>query len=244
MKNTLTYLCLFLLVYNSFGQPKKTLNTKYDVDVNLEDKNQKISFIVGIGGSYIGNNLYQNPVVNVVNKYVILEEAQNYKTNISLGIAYTGSSLRLRNGIKVPYGLTFATFINPIALNQVSDSEQGFFNMVDFGVGLGWKFSGSMMIMGTVEFFNVRQPKEWFIEEYGKNNKQFLVENAPQISFDSSDDNIFKNQMATTIGFKICYTFDIIKSYIGQNGNSTDKTSTPAIETPEGDTSTTTTTNL
>ena len=209
MKKLLTILGLFLFLVNSNAQ-LKTLKPEYDVKANKEDKNQKISFIVGIGGSYIANNLYQNPSVNLSNKNVILEDAQNIKTNISLGIAYTGSSLRLRDGTtKVPFGLTFATFINPIALNQVSDN-QGFFNMVDFGIGLGWKFAGSMMIMGTVEFFNVRQPKDWFVNEYKQNNKQFLVEDAPQVSFDTSDDNIFKNQMATTIGFKICYTFDII----------------------------------
>ena len=132
MKKLLTILGLFLFFVNTNAQSLETLKTDYDVEANKEDKNQKIYFIVGIGGSYIANNLYQNPSVNLSNKNVILEDAQNIKTNISLGIAYTGSSLRLRDGTtKVPYGLTFATFINPITLNQVSDN-QGFFNMVDF----------------------------------------------------------------------------------------------------------------
>ena len=109
--------------------------------------------------------------------------------------------------ILVRYGLTYITFINPISLNQ------GFFNMTDFGIGLGWKFAGDILIVGTIEFFNVRQPKEWFIEEYKGNNKSFLVDNAAQVSFHTNDNNIFYNKMATTIGFKVFYTLSIIKRY-------------------------------
>lgn len=207
MKKLIT-LSLIISIHLCFSQEKdKKSGNKFD---------QKISFIAGVGASYITNELYQNPAVDLSSKNVILSEAQSIKTNVSLGIAYTPRTLTLVQNdgkkIAVPYGWTFITFINPISFNQVSDN-QGFFNMTDFGIGLGWKFSGEFLIVGTVEFFNVRQPKDWFIEEYKGNDKSFLVDNAPQVSFDSNDNNVFRNKMATTIGFKICYTFDIIKSY-------------------------------
>lgn len=206
MKPLLVFITLFLLHVGYSQNDQKKRNTE----------DQKISFIAGVGASYITNKLYQNPAVDISSKNVILSEAQNIKTNLSLGIAYTPSTLTLVQGdgnkIVVPYGWTFITFINPVSFNQVSES-QSFFSMTDFGVGLGWKFAGEILIVGTVEFFNVRQPKDWFIEEYKSNNKSFVVDDAPQLAFDVNDNNIFRNKMSTTVGFKICYTFDIIKSY-------------------------------
>ncbi|WP_149304448.1 hypothetical protein [Pareuzebyella sediminis] len=202
---------------DSIMEGKEIFNTTKAPRSGINNEDQKISFIAGVGASYITNTLYQNPVVDLSTKNVIISKAQSLKTNISLGIAYTPQTLTLirtenDEEISVPYGWTFISFINPLSFNQASDN-QGFFNMIDFGIGLGWKFAGDFLIVGTLEFFNVRQAKEWFIEEYEGNDKSFSVDDAAQVSFDSDDNNIFRNKMATTIGFKICYTFDIIKSY-------------------------------
>ncbi|KJD33086.1 hypothetical protein PK35_08980 [Tamlana nanhaiensis] len=227
MKKSITLFFLLICVNLIIGQNKSKNeegNTQKQTDLTKQNVidttkvggvikgDQKISFIAGIGGSYILKDLYQNPVVDLATKNVLIEKAQNFKSNFSLGIAYTGKTLKINDSIRVPYGLTFITFVNPISINQSSDN-QDFFNMLDFGFGIGHKFAGSMMIVATIEFFNVRQPRDWFVQEYGSNNKQFLVDESPQVAFDVSDNNIFKNKMATTFGIKACYTFDIIKSY-------------------------------
>lgn len=232
---TLMLVSIIFVLNKSFSQTddlaendnlEESLNTPFKMNIKGEgikanEKDQKISFIAGVGGSYILKDLYQSPAVDLSTKNVILEKAQNFKSNISFGIAYTGKTLKLRDGTRVPYGRTIVAFINPVSFNQVTDN-QSFFDMVDFGFGIGHKFAGSMMILGTIEFFNVRQPRDWFITEYQNNDSQFLIDGAPQVSFDVKDNNIFKNKMAATIGLKLCYTFDIIKSY-KESGDQTDQ---------------------
>ncbi len=182
----------------------------------VDIKNNRISFIVGIGASSISTDLYQNPAINLANNNVIIEESQSVKTNVSLGIVYTPYKTKITyaDGKEeiVPKGISFATFINPIALTSATEN-QSFFNMTDFGVGIGYKFAGNVMIMGTMEWLSVRQPRQWFINEFKGNDKAFLVNESPQLSFDVSDNNIFETKIATTFGFKICYTFDIVKNF-------------------------------
>lgn len=226
MKTKLTILIYgLLLTGTALGQEKakRASNPKIEKQTVTESepeiiksKNNKFSFITGIGASYITDNLYQNPAINATNNNVVIEESQNIKTNLSIGIVYTPKKLIMNKGKEneeiVPYGVSFATFINPIALSKATEN-QSFFNITDFGIGLGWKFAGNVLIMATVEFLGVRQSREWFIEEFKNNDKQFLVNESPQLSFDITDNNIFETKIATTIGFKVCYTFDIVKNF-------------------------------
>ena len=196
------------------NKERKEIEKKID---NLNgSKNSRFLYIVGVGSSYILDNLYQNPVVNQ-NGNVIIEESQSIKTNLTLGIVYTPYFRNILNGNgddydKITHGISFATFINPLTLTKNTDN-QSFFNVTDFGIGIGYKFAGNMMILGTVEWFGVKQPRKWFIEEFKNNNQQYIVNNSAQLSFDTSDNNIFETKIVTTVGFKVCYTFDIVKNY-------------------------------
>jgi hypothetical protein len=193
----------------------ETLNVK-------EETNKRISYVIGVGSSYITNQLYQNPIVDQ-NNNVIIEKAQNLKTNVTFGIIYTPYFRNIYNGNgndydKITHGISFATFVNPIALSKTTNN-QSFFNITDFGIGLGYKFAGNMMIMGTVEWSGVKQPKKWFINEFKNNDKPYLVNDSPQLSFDTNNTNVFETKIATTFGFKVCYTFDIVKNF--QKGSET-----------------------
>lgn len=215
MKKVLLF-ALLTLTNICFSQEKKEEIKKEEVKEKAELKNNRISFIVGIGASVIATDLYQNPAINLANNNVIIEESQNLKTNVSLGIVYTPYKTKIKyvDGREeiVPKGISFATFINPIALTSATEN-QSFFNMTDFGVGIGYKFAEKVMIMATMEWLSVRQPRQWFITEFEGNNKAFLINESPQLSFDLTDNNIFETKIATTFGFKICYTFDIIKNF-------------------------------
>lgn len=201
---------LFLFICTASAQTAKT-----DSEV-IKQENKRLNFFIGMGTSIAFGNLYQNPTVNLANNYVYIEKSQNLKTNLTLGISYTPYYRNIfdENGKpeRITHGISFATFINPIALTKATEN-QSFFNMTDWGIGIGYKFAGSLMLMGTVEWLSARQPKEWFISEYGNNNKAYIVNNAPQIAFDINDDSIFRTKIITTFGFKVLYTFDVIKSY-------------------------------
>ncbi len=193
-------------VGNAYGQPAKK-----DVD----DITERINFIVGVGANYIPTILYQNPAINKTNNSVLIEKGQRIKTSLNFGIVYTPyfrTFYQSDGSTKtVPHGISISTFINPLTLSKATDA-QPFFNALDFGVGIGYKFAADFLIMGTVEWFSVNQPKDWFVNEYQANNKPFLINNAPQQSFDLADSNIFRNKTVTTFGFKFCYAFDIVKN--------------------------------
>ncbi len=208
MKNYYLLFTILLQVVNAFGQSKAK---------QPEEKNQRINFIVGIGTNYIPNTVYQNPIVNKTNNNVIVEKGQRLKTSLNFGIVYTPYFRTFyeadRTTKTVPHGISLSTFINPITLSKATDA-QPFFNALDFGIGIGYKFAGNFLIMGTVEWFSVSQPREWFINEYKGNDKPFLINNSPQQAFDLTDNSVFRNKIMTTVGFKFCYSFDVVKSIV------------------------------
>lgn len=188
---------------------------------------KRISFVLGVGSSVFPYQLYQNPAIDKsLNNNVIIEKGQHIKTNLSFGIVYTPFLYKFIDadhpqGEIVAKGLSLATFINPVNLTKASDA-QSFFSSTDFGIGIGYKFVGSLMILGTIEFFSVNQPRDWFIEKYKSNDKNFSVPGTGgttnvQQSFDLNDSNIFRSRIIPTVGFKVCYTFDIIKTYTSLN---------------------------
>ena len=223
MKNTL----LFLLAVSPFvtNAQEKEKNEP----VKESGLNNRISFIAGPGASYITRDIYDNPVISQATNAVIIEEASKIKTNLALGIIYTpyiyditrtvsflkqDGTIGYRNEIeRVPKGQTFAAFINPLAFSKTSET-QSFFSMVDFGVGYGYRSAGGLLLMATTEFFSVRQPRQWFIDAYKDKSLPYSIGGAAQKAIDMNDNSIFTNKSVLTFGFKICYTFDIVKSYL------------------------------
>lgn len=207
---------------------KSNSGNNNSIDNDNFGRNKRVSFIVGVGASYISKSLYQEPVVNKTSNNVIIGEAGRIKTNLTLGIAYTPYVYDITSSIRtigadgkvttrkviehVPKGFTVAAFLNPISLTKVNQS-QPFFNMVDFGMGIGHRTAGGVLFMLTTEFFSVNQPRQWFIDQFKGNDKNYIIGGSPQTTIDPTDNSIFINKMAITFGFKVCYTFDIIKNY-------------------------------
>ena len=191
-------------------------------------RNKRISFMVGMGASHITSELYQDPIVNKTNNNVIIANTGRTKTSLTLGIAYTPYVYDITSTIRtikadgsiekkkviehVPKGFTFAAFLNPVSLTKVTQI-QPFFNMVDFGIGIGHRTAGGVTLLLTGEFFSVNQPRQWFVDQFKDNNKQYVIGGSPQTTIDPTDNSIFTNKIVITFGFKVCYTFDIIKNY-------------------------------
>ncbi|MEY3499229.1 MAG: hypothetical protein RL308_898 [Bacteroidota bacterium] len=187
--------------------------------------NKRISFIVGGGASVVSTKLYADPVINKTNNFVTIEEASKLKPNLSLGIVYTPKVSNVIRTIKVkkadkiedeqlieyyPRGISFALFINPVSLSSLSSSSVT--NTVDLGLGLGWR-SGNFSAFLTNEYFAIRQPRDYFVKQFEKNDQAFVVNGEVQNSIDINDNSIFKTSIAVSWGIKLCYTFDIVKSF-------------------------------
>ena len=133
-----------------------------------------------------------------------------------LGIVYTPYfstfNSKDKTPIRVTHGLSYAAFFNPVNISKATNT-QTFMDVMDVGFGIGWKSASNFLILGTIEFFGARQPRDWFIEKYKNNNNSFLINDSPQLSFDINDNDIFQTKVFTSVGIKFCYTFDVIKNF-------------------------------
>lgn len=206
MKTRLILIATVLLSINLFAQKNN----------DDEKVNDRIYFIVGVGSSYVPQKLYNMPAIDRSNNNVIIEKGQNVKTNLSLGIVYTpyfgDFPARDRSSIRVPHGFSLAAFFNPVNITKAT-STQSLFDVVDVGFGAGWKSASNFLILGTIEFFGARQPRAWFLEKYRGNNSPFLINDAPQLSFDINDNDVFQTKIVTSIGIKFCYTFSVVNNF-------------------------------
>ena len=244
MKHTFTIL-MILISGLCYSQTVKTVATKPAADKKEQVPqsttsdygwSQRFAFIFGGGPSYIHNTIYQDPVIDRATTAVVIEESERVRTNLSIGLVYTpwvsdiirtvnvkapdGTIVKQEFVEYYPRGATIALFINPVSLTNLSDNT--FTSSVDLGIGLGWR-SGNFSLLGTAEFFGVRQPKNYFINNYKNNDKPFVVDGQTQLALDVNDNSIFKTKIITALGVKLCYTFDLAKSFYANSKTITEQ---------------------
>jgi hypothetical protein len=186
---------------------------------------KRVSFIAGGGISVISNKLYQDPIVDKANNHVQIEELQRWKPNLTLGISYTPFVVNTLRKISIieegkvvektlieyyPKGITFSLFLNPVSVSKLS--ENSISNTVDLGLGIGYR-ADNFSFLVTSEFFAIRQPRAYFIEQYLDKNQSYVVDGQVQKAFDTNDNTIFTKKIAFSFGVKFAYTFDVIRSF-------------------------------
>lgn len=227
-------LILFLPLFSIAQEAEKKDNPEKDELTKTQTTNDdygwdsRFAFMFGGGTSIVATKLYLDPAINKTNNAVIIEEAGRIKPNISLGIVYTpfvytktrkveikdgGSSKTETFYEYVPGGFSVALFLNPISLSKLSETSLS--STVDLGMGLGWR-SGNFSIFGTVEFFSVRQPRDYFITQFQSNDKPYIVNGEIQASISTADNDVFQSKVATSFGIKLAYTIDIAKSFVAK----------------------------
>ena len=228
LKTTLTLILFFpLICFGQEGDKKEGEQPKTEETTSNDyGWNNRFAFMVGGGTSIVATKLYLDPAINKTNNAVIIEEAGRVKPNISLGIIYTpfvstikrqvevksGSSTKTETLFEyVPRGFSVALFLNPISLSKLSETSLS--SNVDLGMGLGWR-SGNFSIFGTVEFFSVRQPRDYFVTQFQSNDKPYIVNGEIQASISTNDNDVFRSKVATSFGIKLAYTIDIAKSFV------------------------------
>lgn len=177
----------------------------------------KISFVMGIGASTSLDKVYQMPVVSSIDNTVKMEIGQRAKVSATFGISYTPYLYKIydiqnTDGYFATRGISFIAFFNPLTLMKNSNLEESF-EINNFGMGIGYKSVTGFAVYGVVELNTVKQPRQWFIDEFKDGNKTYQVNNQIQNSFNSTDESIFRNKFIPFIGIKACYTFDIIKDF-------------------------------
>lgn len=232
MKKAICITVLFFLPFLVMAQEKEKKSDETETETTATTKNEdnygwnkRISFFIGAGISTIGNTVYELPVIDKTTNNVIIEEAGSLKPNVSMGIVYTPFVYDVQRRIRyrdtngdlqtkyitehVPKKFSIALFINPISLSA-ANSNLG--NTVDLGFGLGWR-SDSFSVFATMEFFSLKQPRNYFVEQYKTNDQQYIIGGETQTAIDINDNSIFKSEVITSFGIKLAYTFDIVSRY-------------------------------
>lgn len=180
-------------------------------------KNPKLSFVVGIGYSNSLNTVYNSPIVSDYDNKVKIEKGQKARISANFGIVYTPYSYLITDhenpdGYSVPWGISYVAFFNPLSLVRNSNLEENF-NLGNFGLGVGFKTASGIGIYAVGELFSVKQPRKWFIDEFQNGDKEYKINGQIQTSFNESDNKIFTNKLIPSLGIKICYSFDLIRSF-------------------------------
>lgn len=96
-----------LSAFMSFSQTPPIGNSN-SANTEISNTNKRLSFVIGVGSSYIPQTIYQDPGINKTNNSVIIEKAQQIKTNITVGVVYTPYlwEIKYKNGEKeVVFGI-------------------------------------------------------------------------------------------------------------------------------------------
>lgn len=191
--------------------------------IKEKSSNSRISFVIGLGGSYSLDNVYQMPIVSTLDNKVKMELGQRERLTATLGIVYTPYIWKVTDfehpeGFLVAKGWSFVGFFNPLSVLKNSNLEDNF-SLSNFGFGAGWKFASGVGIYAVYEMYSIKQPRQWFIDEFKNGDKEYKVNNNVQSSFSSDDNNIFRSKLIPSIGIKVCYSFDIIKSFATSKEN-------------------------
>lgn len=187
--------------------------------------NKRIDLFVGGGVGQTSIQLYDDPVINPTNNFVEIEKSQKVRTSLTFGIVFTpwvyevkrivfisdkqGKKIDTATFVEhIPRKLTIALFMNPVSLTKINDN--GFTNNVDLGFGIGWR-EGDCLLMATADFFSIRQPRQYFVDDYKDQNKTYNINGQPQTTIDVTNNNIFHNKVVASYGIKLCYTFNVAK---------------------------------
>lgn len=170
-----------------------------------------LSLLLGGGAMIVETDLYELPTINQSDYTVQLEPDGRLRSSLSIGISYTffrkddrynSSLLSFKNE-----GMSVALFVNPVNVDSLLNSSS--FLQVDLGFGIGYRWN-SFTVMAAVDFFQSRQPRDYFIEQFSDGNSSYVVNQEVQTSIDYNDDSIFKSTVAISYGIKLCFNLDLL----------------------------------
>lgn len=100
-----------------------------------------------------------------------------------------------------------ALLINVFKLS-FSDEQANTTSPIDVGFGLGYR-KDKLLILLTAEFTPIRQPRQYFIDDFKDKNLPLILAGAsePARTISSDDNSLFITKLFPSIGLKIAYSF-------------------------------------
>lgn len=100
-----------------------------------------------------------------------------------------------------------ALLVNVYNLN-LGSAKANYGSALDGGFGVGYR-KDNFCVLGTLEFSYLRQPRDYFIDQYKGKNKTLVLYNSsePAQSISTDDNNIFVSKLYPSLGIRLAYTF-------------------------------------
>lgn len=217
-----TLICIGLLAFNIlYGQE--------DVKVTAEEINKAkeagdeivyerpFNAFVAAGVNVRLGNIY-NVAISPVDNTVQFEKVSRLNSGISTGLVWNP----FRAAYKVwdykektkdwHYEYKRRPFAVALLLNvfkfSFGDEQANETSPIDVGFGLGYR-KDNFLVLLTTEFTPIRQPRQYFIDQYkGKDRPLILVNSSEPVRTISTDDNsLFLTTLFPSLGLKIAYSF-------------------------------------
>lgn len=98
-----------------------------------------------------------------------------------------------------------------VNLAQFSAQSNLYNQQIDGGLGIGYELNENIFILGTFEFLSVKQPREYFVNQYKDKNSQVIIDGAPLKSLNYDDTSIFTNKYIPSISVKVVFGLALTK---------------------------------
>ena len=217
---TLTILGIFLIT-SSFCQEDVRVNKK-DIEEAKENGDEIIyerpfnAFISAGINIRIGENY--NVAISPIDYTVQFDKVSNLNSGISTGLVwnpftfpykvydYKGKTKDWHYEYKRnPFAI--ALLINVFKLS-FSDEQANTTSPIDVGFGIGYR-KDNLLILFTAEFTPIRQPRQYFIDDYKDKDLPLILAGAgePARTISADDNSLFITKLYPSIGLKIAYSF-------------------------------------
>lgn len=199
--------------------------------VQVEKLGNPLKFGVSIGYNAGIKSLYSTSI-SPVDYTVQFEKVSPLSVVLSTAVMFNWKTFYLRKKKDVNGAPTFENTEGPVLtipsrwsigavvnLAQFSAQENLYNQKIDGGLGIGYEFNENIFVIGTFEFSSVKQPRDYFINQYRDKNKQLIIDGNPLKTFNYDDANIFTDKYMPAISLKLVFGLALTKRGNDNNTN-------------------------
>ncbi|WP_207424588.1 hypothetical protein [Desertivirga brevis] len=189
----------------------------------IEHVSSPLKLGVSIGYTMGTNKLY-SIAINPVDQTVQFDKVSPLNVVLSTAVMFNWKTWYLRqktdpNGnptlnntkgpvFAIPSKWSVGAILN---LAQFSSESKLYNQKIDGGLGIGYELNENIFVLGSFEFLSVKQPRDYFINDYNGQKKQFLIENVPQKNINYDDLNVFHDKYVPSISLKVVFGLALTK---------------------------------
>ncbi|WP_207431373.1 hypothetical protein [Sabulibacter ruber] len=216
-----------LICSESYGQYVRLNRTSVKHLQNIGEEVEQLGNPLKLGvslGYNLGTRSLYNMSINPTNYTVQFERISPATVVLSTAVMFNVKTYFLREKVNPAGPATLANtrgqvFAIParwsvgavVNLAQFSAESNLYNEQIDGGLGIGYELNENIFVLGSFEFMSVKQPRDYFIDQYKGKNSQLIIDEVPVKNFNYDDDNIFINKYIPSVSLKIVFGLALTK---------------------------------